>query len=192
MDEPDVSKVPAERFAAIILAAGRGERAGGAEGPKQYRMLGGRTVLRRTLDVFASHPAAGQIVVAIHADDVDKAAAAVQGTTPLPQLVIGGATRQASTLNALRALGSTTGQRVLIHDAARPFVDHALIDRVLAAIDSDQGAVPVLPVSDTLKRANSSSVITATVERAGLHAAQTPQGFPLDRVLDAHEKAARE
>ena len=176
------------RHAAIILAAGRGERAGGREGPKQYRRIGGRPVIQRTIEVFASHPRIATVIVALHPDDGDLFAASVADRAAVAT-VHGGATRQASTLNALRALDGTHAG-VLIHDAARPFVDHATIDRVLDVVEAGRGAIPALAVSDTLKKAGTDGVIEATVPRAALFAAQTPQGFPLAAIRDAHEAAA--
>jgi 2-C-methyl-D-erythritol 4-phosphate cytidylyltransferase/2-C-methyl-D-erythritol 2,4-cyclodiphosphate synthase len=177
-------------FAVIVLAAGRGERAGAGEGPKQYRLLGDRTVLRHTLDVFAKHPRIGQIVVAIHPDDEQLLAASIRDL-PAPVVTVhGGATRQASTLRALKAVaaGSTSG--VLIHDAARPFLDAAMIDRVIEAVAPGVGAIPALAVSDTIKKTGAEGTVGQTVSRDGLFAAQTPQGFPFVEILDAHEKAA--
>ncbi len=101
----------------------------------------------------------------------------------------GGATRQESTRLALRALRDDAPDMVLIHDAVRPFVDAGLIDRAIAAIDERQAALPAMPVADTLKRMNGDGNVGETVPRAGLHAAQTPQGFPFWPILAAHEKA---
>ncbi len=179
-------------IAAVIVAAGRGERAGQlAEGPKQYRSIGGKPVIRRVLEVFAAHPRIGRIVVAIHADDNALFDAAVGDLAPRVQAIQGGATRQSSTLFALRELaaGGSPGV-VLIHDGVRPFVDAGLIDRVIDAIAPDRGALPALPVSDTLKRAGDDRKISQTIDRAGLYAAQTPQGFPFGPILAAHEAAA--
>ncbi len=181
---------PGPRHAAIILAAGRGERAGQADGPKQYRKIGGISVLERTLGVFLSHPRISEVVVAIHADDEELYHAATQRLAQRPRHVVGGATRQESTLAALRAIEDSI-DGVLIHDAARPFTDAAMIDRVLDVVEAGQGALPALAVSDTLKKATD-GVVETTVPRTGLYAAQTPQGFPLAIIRDAHEKAAGE
>lgn len=177
--------------AAIILAAGRGERAGthGA-GPKQYRFAGGRTVLARTVDTFLSHASVGRVVLVIHRDDRTLCEAALGDLFGQVAVVEGGATRQASTLEGLRALAGSAPDSVLIHDAARPFVDEATIDRVIESIRPDRGAVAALPVSDTLKRAGASGQIEATVDRAALWSAQTPQGFPYAAILAAHQQAA--
>ena len=182
--------VPTGAVAVVIVAAGRGERAAQhGKGPKQYREIGGRSVLYRTIEAFASHPAIGRICVSIHSGDdaLFRDAASELGGRVLR--VFGGATRQELTRLALRALAKEAPATVLVHDAVRPFVDGSLIDRIVAAIDADHGALPALPVSDTLKREAADGTILETVPRAGLHAAQTPQGFPFDTILAAHEKA---
>src|SRR5690606_3078548 len=123
----------------------------------------------------------------------DDAALFAESVGPLPDCVTtvsGGATRQASTLAALRALKAFDPEIVLIHDAVRPFVDAELIARVIERAMSGIGALPALAVSDTLKRGGAGGRIAGTVGRAGLFAAQTPQGFPFKPILDAHEKAA--
>lgn len=177
-------------IAAVIVAAGRGERAGASvDGPKQYRRVGGHPVIRRTIEALAAHPRVGRIAVAIHSDDEALFAAAAGELAGRVTTVHGGATRQQSTLLALRMLAGEPPAAVLIHDGVRPFADKALIDRVIAGIGPAAGALPALAVSDTLKRA-SSGTITGTVDRAGLFAAQTPQGFPFAPILAAHEKAA--
>jgi 2-C-methyl-D-erythritol 4-phosphate cytidylyltransferase/2-C-methyl-D-erythritol 2,4-cyclodiphosphate synthase len=179
-----------DRIAVILVAAGRGERAGSREGPKQYRPIGGRAVIARTLDAFLGHPEIAAIAIAIHPDDEALFASAVG---PLPGHVItvpGGATRQASTLLALRALKTFDPETVLIHDAVRPFVNPELVASVIEKARGGIGALPALAVSDTLKRGGAGGRVTGTVDRTGLFAAQTPQGFPFSAVLDAHEKAA--
>lgn len=177
--------------AVVLLAAGRGERAGQAEGPKQYRKLGGKSVIARTLDVFLKHRAFGQVIVAVHPEDERLFCDAVEpSVAERVKLVHGGATRQASTHRALEVLVDAAPSHVLIHDAARPFVDTDLIDRVLEALELCPAALPALPVSDTIKRADPKLQVTETVPRADLHAAQTPQGFAFPEILDAHRKAA--
>jgi 2-C-methyl-D-erythritol 4-phosphate cytidylyltransferase/2-C-methyl-D-erythritol 2,4-cyclodiphosphate synthase len=185
--------VPAEgEIAVVIVAAGRGERAGQSnEGPKQYRRIGGRAIISRTIEAFMRHSAIGRIVVAIHPDDGDLFADAAGPLAESVILVYGGSTRQESTRLALRALADVPPQAVLIHDGVRPFIDVGLIDRTIDAIGGDQGALPALPVSDTLKREAPGGTVSETVSRAGLHAAQTPQGFPFAPILAAHECAHR-
>lgn len=175
--------------AAVIVAAGRGERAGQGDGPKQYRLIGGRAVLARTLETFLAHPRIATVVVAIHADDADLFREAAGADAARVVTVIGGPTRQASVRLGLLALQESAPDKVLIHDAVRPFADAGLIGRVIEAIDGEQGALAALPVTDTLKREAPDGTIGATVPRDGLHAAQTPQGFPFRPILEAHEKA---
>lgn len=170
---------------ALIVAAGRGQRAG--EGlPKQYRGVGGKAVLRRTVETFLRHPRIDAVQVVIHADDRDLYDAALAGID-LPAPVIGGATRQESVRRGLEAV---TCERVLIHDAARPFVSGDVIDRVLDALDADDGAIPALAVVDSLRRGNHH--VEDEVEREGLHRVQTPQGFRFDAILAAHRNATVE
>ena len=180
------------KTAAVIVAAGRGSRAAAVlGGPKQYAHIGRETVLTRTIRAFSTHPRIDFVQVVIHADDAP-AYRASWPDTRLPVLppVIGGATRQSSGLRGLEALGSHGVTAVLIHDAARPFVDHGTIDRVLAALDEFQGAVPGLKVADTLKRVGPGGAIAGTVDREHLWRAQTPQAFHFAAVLAAHQQAA--
>nr|WP_165219764.1 bifunctional 2-C-methyl-D-erythritol 4-phosphate cytidylyltransferase/2-C-methyl-D-erythritol 2,4-cyclodiphosphate synthase [Allorhizobium pseudoryzae] len=179
----------------VIVAAGRGERAGAPEeGPKQYRRIGGHAVIRHTLHAFLSRQSAGPIVVVIHPDDRALFADACAGLADVSRILttFGGSTRQQSVLEGLRRLADTDATHVMIHDAARPFVDHGLLERIAAELARGETAVlPALPVTDTLKRAGSDATIETTVSRAGLWAAQTPQSFVLPAILDAHERAAR-
>ena len=178
-----------DRVAVVIVAAGRGARAGQVDGPKQYQSIGGRAVITRTLDTFLAHPRVGQVVVAIHADDRDLFSKAAGANTDRVIAITGGDSRQASVRLGLLALRDHAPGRVLIHDAVRPFVDGGLIERTIEAIGERQGALPTLPVADTLKRQSAAGMIEETVSRNGLHAAQTPQGFPFWPILAAHEKA---
>lgn len=178
----------------VVVAAGRGERAGASEeGPKQYRMIGGKPVIAHTLDQFRSWARTSRIVVVIHPDDEALFALAcdnISATTPI-DVVHGGATRQQSVLAGLRHLRGKDVSHVLIHDAVRPFFDHALLDRIVAALSDGAAAVlPAMPVADTLKRADAVGSVVQTVSRAQLYAAQTPQSFAFGPILTAHEKAA--
>ncbi len=178
--------------AALIVAAGRGTRAAGAAGlPKQYATLGGAPMLARTLDALAAHPAVDLVQVVIHPDDHHLYDAATAGASSkvLPP-VHGGAMRQQSGLAGLEALAAHGVRRVLIHDAARPFVTPDIIDRVLAALDTDFAVIAADPVADTLKRGSGDDHIAATVDRNGLWRAQTPQGFDFPTILDLHRRAA--
>ena len=180
------------KTAALIVAAGRGLRASrDGRWPKQYEPIGGTSVLGHTLAAFEAHPAVDLIQVVIHADDSELYRGATRGSwLKLLPPVAGGATRQASVLAGIEALAAHDPERVLIHDAARPFVSAELISRVIAASGGSHGAIAALPVSDTLKRAGEGMVIVGTVERGGLWAAQTPQGFGFQAILDAHRAAA--
>ena len=174
--------------AAIIVAAGRGVRAGGGA-PKQYRALAGKPVLRRTVEAFTAHPAVDRVLVVYNPADRALYDAAVGGLA-LPPPVAGGASRQDSVRNGLQALaGPDAPEVVLIHDAARAFVSPEVIQNVIDAA-ADGGAIPALPVVDTLKRAGDGGAISETVSRGGLWRAQTPQGFPFAAILSAHEAAA--
>ena len=171
--------------AALILAGGRGTRAGGGI-PKQYREIDGISLLRRAIDCFVDCPAVDLIRVVIHADDQALYRAATAGLDLLPP-VIGGTERHLSAVNGLESLSDFETDIVLIHDAARPFADRGMIERVIAALADAAGAIPALPVSDTLKRvASTDDLIEETVDRAGLWRAQTPQGFRFKAILKAH------
>lgn len=174
----------------VIVAAGRGERAGSAEGPKQYRRIGGSAVIAHTLKAFLEWSKAGPIVVVIHPEDKILFEEAVSGLAmERVTTVTGGATRQQSVLAGLQAVAALEATHVMIHDGARPFVDRALLDRIAARLEAgDEAVLPALPVTDTLKRGTEGRVIE-TVSREGLYAAQTPQSFRLATILAAHERA---
>ena len=176
---------------ALVVAGGRGSRLG-AGTPKQYRLLAGTPVLRRAVAPFLAHPRVSAVRVVIHSDDAESYHQAV-GDLPLLPPTPGGSTRQESVLRGLESLADSIPARVLIHDAARPFVTRDILDRVIGALDDRDGAIPALPVVDTLKRADASAgaevaSIAATVERAGLWRAQTPQGFRYPGILEAHRR----
>ncbi len=172
---------------ALIVAAGRGTRFGGAL-PKQYLPLGGKSVLRHAVAAFAMHPRIAGVQVVIREEDRSIFAEAVSGLVVLPP-VPGGAERQDSVRLGLEALIPHDPARVLIHDAARPFPDPALIDRVLDELDRAPAAIPALPIGDTLKRV-ADGVIRETIDRAQLWRAQTPQGFHFRAILAAHRAVA--
>jgi 2-C-methyl-D-erythritol 4-phosphate cytidylyltransferase / 2-C-methyl-D-erythritol 2,4-cyclodiphosphate synthase len=179
--------------AALIVAAGRGARAAGDEGlPKQYRHIGRLPMLARAIGAFADHPRIDAVVAVIHPDDADLYETASRDFgARLREPVTGGARRQDSVRAGLEALQAEAPAAVLIHDAARPFVDAALIERVIAGLDVHAAALPCLPVTDTLKRGNQGRV-TGTVDRDQLWRAQTPQGFRFEAILAAHRAAARD
>src|SRR5712691_5954345 len=172
---------------ALIVAAGRGIRFGG-ELPKQYLPLGGTSVLRHAVAAFATHPRISGVQIVIRDEDRKIFAEAVSGLAVLPP-VPGGAERQDSVRLGLEALAPHDPARVLIHDAARPFPDPALIDRVLDALDRAPAAIPALPLGDTIKRVEEGR-IRETVDRSQLWRAQTPQGFHFAAILAAHRAAA--
>lgn len=179
---------------AIIVAAGRGARAG-AGGPKQYRMLAGQSVLSRTLAPFLNHPRIDVVRVIIHCDDEEIYHNAISPFANHPKLlapVEGGAERQDSVRLGLESLVRDGPERVLIHDAARPFIDSAVISRVIDELEISDGAIAALPVFDTIKRADGGGLprIAGTVPRERLWRAQTPQGFRYDAILAAHRNAA--
>lgn len=176
----------------MVVAAGRGVRAGGV-GPKQYRLLAGRCVLAHAAEAFLSHPQIDLVRVVIHRDDHDLYARAMAGLVMHPKLlapVEGGAERQDSVRLGLESLAEFEPARVLIHDAARPFIDAATIARVVEALDAAPGAIAALPVHDTLKREGPGATILETVPRDRLWRAQTPQGFRYREILGAHRAAA--
>lgn len=173
-------------IAALIVAAGRGSRAG-AGAPKQYRALGGEPVLRHTLRTFSSHPAIDHVLTVIHPDDRDAYEAAAADFPKLVSPCFGGETRQASVRLGLETLQTLKPRYVLIHDAARPFVSALLIDRVIEALASHAGALPSLPVVDTLRRTNA-GIAGEIIPREDLMRAQTPQGFHFEPILQAHRK----
>jgi 2-C-methyl-D-erythritol 4-phosphate cytidylyltransferase/2-C-methyl-D-erythritol 2,4-cyclodiphosphate synthase len=165
---------------ALIVAAGKGERVGGL--PKQYRLLGGKPVLRRAVEALASHPAIARVRVVIGAGQEALAHAALEGVD-IGDLVEGGAERA----DSVRAgLAQIDGDAVLVHDAARPFCPPEVIDRLLAPLEFFEGAAPVLAVGDTLARA--SDKLEEPVDRCGMVRVQTPQAFRLDALRVAYDR----
>ncbi len=180
--------------AVVVVAAGRGLRAGG-DVPKQYRKLGGEPVIRPTLNAFLNHPRIGVVQPVIHADDRDIFGSATIGLDRLAPPVWGGATRQASVRAGIEALGDVAlgdvaPDLVLIHDAARPFLSAALIDRAIAAGRDHGAAVPAIAIADTVKRIDAASTIVETLDRDRLRVVQTPQAFGFGLIRDAHRRAA--
>jgi 2-C-methyl-D-erythritol 4-phosphate cytidylyltransferase/2-C-methyl-D-erythritol 2,4-cyclodiphosphate synthase len=176
---------------ALLMAAGRGLRFG-AESPKQYLPLAGRPVLRHAAEALLAGGAVTAIQPVCAAGEEARVAAILEGLPALPP-VTGGETRQASVRAGLEALAgqSPPPAVVLVHDAARPVVPPGTIAALLAALDRAPGAIPAQPVADTLKRATD-GVIEATVPRAGLYRAQTPQAFRFAPLLAAHRAATAE
>jgi 2-C-methyl-D-erythritol 4-phosphate cytidylyltransferase/2-C-methyl-D-erythritol 2,4-cyclodiphosphate synthase len=170
-------------FSAVVVAAGAGLRAGPGE-PKAWRLLGARPVIRWSVEGLLS-AGAREVVVVVARDrlaQLDQALAGLDGW----RAVTGGATRADSVQAGLAALTGARNQAVLIHDAARPFVTRTHVERLLAALDVADGAVPALPVADTLKRGE--GLVDETVSRAGLWRAQTPQAFRFGRLKAAYRR----
>ncbi len=179
-----------QRAAVVLVAAGRGLRAGSG-GPKQYRSIGGQPVIFRAMEPFCRHPEIVAVQPVLNPDDTAMFEAAVRGLRHEPPTK-GGATRQESVRAGLEALVSQKPDIVLIHDAARPFVSAGLISRAVDAADRAGAAIPTLPVADTIKLVDGRGNVEATPERARLRIAQTPQAFRYDVILDAHRRAARD
>jgi 2-C-methyl-D-erythritol 4-phosphate cytidylyltransferase / 2-C-methyl-D-erythritol 2,4-cyclodiphosphate synthase len=164
---------------ALIVAAGKGERLGGAI-PKQYRMLGGKPVLRWAVESLIRHPAVRSIRVVIGKGQQESATQAMSGLD-VGEFIAGGAERADSVRAGLAALN---GDAVLVHDAARPFCPPEVVDRLIAQLEFFEGAAPVLPVGDTLARAGDQ--LEEPVDRTGLVRIQTPQAFRLDALRRAY------
>ncbi len=172
---------------ALVVAAGRGSRFGGAI-PKQYLPLGGASLLRHAVAALGEHPRICNVLVTIRPEDRALFDSAVDGLRVMTPAA-GGPTRQDSVRLGLEALASEHPDRVLIHDGARPFPDEALVNRVIDGLERAPAAIPCLPLRDTIKRAEG-GVIQATIERSALWRAQTPQGFHFDAILAAHRAMA--
>jgi 2-C-methyl-D-erythritol 4-phosphate cytidylyltransferase / 2-C-methyl-D-erythritol 2,4-cyclodiphosphate synthase len=188
-----------ESVAAVVVAAGRGIRVGGGV-PKQYRRVAGQAVLTRTLAALAAHPALTRIQPVIAADASDffrECLAELDDAlrSRIAEPVEGGATRQMSVRAGLEALAAAGAPAtVLVHDAARPFVRPALLDRAIRAGRDHGAAVPGVAVTDTVKRVEEIAPgigrVVETPARESLRAVQTPQSFAFGPLLDAHRAAA--
>ena len=174
--------------AAVIVAAGRGERAGGAV-PKQYRAVAGSPAIRASLSAFCVHPQIDLVQPVIHLADADLFGAAQVGLGKLEKPIAGGATRQISVRLGLNALQAHDPDLVLIHDAARPFLTGALIDRAIAAGRRHGAAVPGLVIADTVKVVGEDAAVTETLDRSRLRTVQTPQAFSFALIAEAHRRA---
>tara|TARA_R110002072_G_scaffold2229_5_gene18280 strand:- start:2546 stop:3796 length:1251 start_codon:yes stop_codon:yes gene_type:complete len=170
---------------ALVVAAGRGQRFGAA-GPKQYELLGGQAVLRHSVTRLLRASDVDAVRVVIHPEDQDLYQSAV-GDLDLLSPVPGGATRQESARRGLESLSAhrPAVTHVLIHDAARPFPNQAVIARLLRALADSPGALPALPLADTLKRGDA-GLVAETLDRTNLWRAQTPQAFHYADILAAH------
>jgi 2-C-methyl-D-erythritol 4-phosphate cytidylyltransferase/2-C-methyl-D-erythritol 2,4-cyclodiphosphate synthase len=176
-------------IAAVIVAGGSGLRAGGPL-PKQYQLVGGKPVIRWTLEAFLNHPLVTIVQTVIGHGHDELFRTATEGLK-LPAPVVGGATRQESCRAGLEACIAAAPDKVLIHDAARPFLSPAMITSIVTELDQAPAVIPGLPVADTMKFAPSGT-IERTVDRSSLWFVQTPQGFHYRTILEAHRKAAAE
>jgi 2-C-methyl-D-erythritol 4-phosphate cytidylyltransferase/2-C-methyl-D-erythritol 2,4-cyclodiphosphate synthase len=174
--------------AAVIVAAGRGLRAG-ADMPKQFRQIAGAPMIRKSLVTLLEHPEVDVVQPVIHPDDVEMFRSSALTLEILPP-VFGGATRQASVRAGLEALAPRQPAIVLIHDAARPFASAALVSRAIAAAERSGAAIPALPVTDTVKTVDAAGWVDKTLDRNSLRLVQTPQSFAFPALLDAHRRAA--
>ena len=184
----------ASELAIVVVAAGRGSRAGDGI-PKQYRNMAGKPVLAHTLDAMLRAAPGAMVLPVIHKDDVDlyrMSLAHVEVSPHLMPPVFGGATRQASVRLGLEALAlqPTMPEIILIHDAARLFASDTLISRAIAAAKTFGAAIPGVALFDTIKEIDAEGFVIATPARAGLRAVQTPQAFRFDLILAAHRHAA--
>ena len=170
----------------VIAAAGRGTRLGAA-GPKPLLVLGGEMLLARSLRLFLGYPEVVSIAAVV--SDPARFGAALGALDPRVRLVADGAERQDSVRAKLAALDRT--DLILVHDAARPLADAALVGRVVEAASRNGAAVPCIPVPDTVKRIGASGRVKETVPRETLRLAQTPQGFRSEVIRRAHDEAAR-
>ncbi len=178
------------KIAALILAAGRGQRFE-EDLPKQYYILEGRPILRHSLALFSAHPAVTTIQTVIHPDDRTLYNESARGFD-LSSPVFGGETRQDSVRMGLESLARENPDLVLIHDGARPFVDFGVIDRVLTGLESTPAVIPAISIRDTIKRSDGNGQVVETVDRSNLYASQTPQGFEFSRIFEAHHQARGE
>ena len=174
------------KIGAVVVAAGTGSRAGG-EKPKQYQSIGGQPVVWWALKSFCDHPLVAHIQPVIGPGQAALFESATRDLAIEPPIT-GGATRQESCRLGLEALAKHNLSHVLIHDAARPLISADLINRVIAGLAKHQGAIPGIAVADTIKKAPHGT-IERTIDRTGLWAVQTPQGFAFDAIRAAHEKA---
>jgi 2-C-methyl-D-erythritol 4-phosphate cytidylyltransferase/2-C-methyl-D-erythritol 2,4-cyclodiphosphate synthase len=175
-------------IAAIVVAAGRGLRAGG-DVPKQYRAIGGEPVIRPSLARLAAHPGIDLVQPVIHPQDEAIYRACIAGLDLLAP-VNGGATRQASVRAGVEAVAARAPDIVLVHDAARPFLSDDLIARAIAAGRASGAAVPAIAIADTVKRVDPAGVVVETLDRAPLRGIQTPQAFGFALLREAHARAA--
>jgi 2-C-methyl-D-erythritol 4-phosphate cytidylyltransferase / 2-C-methyl-D-erythritol 2,4-cyclodiphosphate synthase len=175
------------QVAVVVVAAGRGTRAGGDK-PKQFRRIGDEVMLRRTLLMLVEAPNISLVQPVIRTEDRILFDAAAERLDVLPP-AFGGATRQASVRAGLEAIAPRKPDIVLVHDAARPFATQALVARAIEAAEKTGAAVPALAVTDTIKAVDDGGFVAQTLDRNRLRAIQTPQGFAFALLLEAHRRA---
>jgi len=175
--------------AAVVVAAGRGQRVGG-DVPEQYRIVAAEPVIRPTLRAFLRHPQVSAVQPVIHPDDEIAFRTATAGLDNLLPPAWGGATRQASVRAGLEALLAKAPDVVLIHDAARPFLTAGLISRAIAAAQEHRAAIPAVPIADTVKKIDDQQTVAETLDRGELRMVQTPQAFVFDFIIELHRRAA--
>ena len=178
--------------AVVIVAGGRGTRLGGVDGPKQYQDIAGKSLLQRTIDCFAGESVIKGIQVVIHPDDRDLYERSIAKDSKLLDPVTGGNTRQKSCFSGIQAVAEQGFEKVLVHDAARPFVTPMLIEYVVAGIKPGTCALPAYKVSETVKKVTADGLVSETIDRDHLFLAQTPQGFVVEDILAAHTSANAE
>ena len=172
------------KVAALILAAGQGSRAG-TDIPKQFRQIGGKAVLAHSVEAFARHPAVGAVYLVIGSGQQETVRTMI-GDGQVTAIIQGADSRRGSVRAGLEAIAATGGaDRVLIHDAARPFLSPSMIDQLLAALEQAPGAFPALPVADTLVK-STDHIAGDIVDRSGLYRVQTPQAFHFESIIRAH------
>ncbi|MEO9634985.1 MAG: bifunctional 2-C-methyl-D-erythritol 4-phosphate cytidylyltransferase/2-C-methyl-D-erythritol 2,4-cyclodiphosphate synthase [Parasphingorhabdus sp.] len=178
------TRYPCKKTDVLIVAAGIGSRAG-LDIPKQFEPVGGKSMIRHSVERFQSHDAIDRIWIVVAEGQEDEANKALSPLSAY-KLVIGGATRQQSVSNGLQAIESHGGTtNILVHDAARPFISHMVINRLLTRLETESAAVPVLPCVDTMVRLNNEQ-LGPTVDRNSLWRVQTPQAFDFKKLMAAH------
>ncbi|MBX7145904.1 MAG: bifunctional 2-C-methyl-D-erythritol 4-phosphate cytidylyltransferase/2-C-methyl-D-erythritol 2,4-cyclodiphosphate synthase [Alphaproteobacteria bacterium] len=175
------------KIIALIVAAGTSQRFG-TKIPKQYSLLNHKNLLRYSVETMMTHPLIDTVKIVIHPDHQDLYKKAVKGLE-LPPPILGGHTRQESVFNGLKEIDPSSCHYVLIHDAARPFIDHQLITDLIEEVQKNKAVIPLIPATDTLKKIESNGIIDQTLDRNLIGCAQTPQAFEYRIILEAHKKA---
>lgn len=175
----------------IVLAAGKGVRLGG-NGPKQFRLVDGKEMFRHSVECLLSHPRIRDVILVVPEDWIPRALAMMNGSdSARVRMVAGKETRQGSSLAGVAAVAAGC-THVLIHDAARPWINPPLLDRILDALNRDDAVVPAIAVTDTLARLEQNGNVANFPDRSVFRRIQTPQGFRLEIIREAHERAMRD